>query len=378
MRMHKRLEQALLKHTEQNRRRVWTPSDTTASGVLNFTNNDYLGLANHPKICEAFKSACDQYGVGSKSAGTLGGYTAAHQALENALADFLSLPAVKLFSCGYMANLGVQSALFNQADTLFHDRDNHASLIDGARLSDAKLKRYPHQDSAQMDTWMHEQNNGLSAIVTDALFSMRGDFAPLSSLTQLAQQHDATLIIDDAHGLGCLGETGRGTLEALGVPLSTPQVLMGTFGKAFGTYGAFVAGDSIYIDAISQFARTQLFTTMLPPALAAATLGSLKLIQSEPERRSALQARITQWCKSIQAAGLNASTNPTPIQILTLKDEAAAIAAGHFLNTRGIQASVIRPPTVLADRCCLRFSLRADHAEAEIDTLIETLLELPK
>lgn len=371
--MRDRLRKALEKHTKQHRLRHWLPRPPGQPTGLDFSSNDYLGLANHPKLIEALQHGARNYGIGSTSAGTLGGYTDAHAQLEEGLKDWLKLPAVHLFSCGYMANLGVQTALLNRHDQVFQDRDNHASLLDGARLSNAQLKRYPHRDTDHLAGQLDAPCSGLKLIVSDALFSMRGDFAHIADLGALATQHAASLVLDDAHGLGCLGDDGRGSLAVHHLPLTIPDVLVGTFGKAFGSYGAFVAGDALYVESIAQFARTGLFTTMLPPALACANLASLHLIRNQPQRRAQLMTHIQTWRDGAQHIHLNVSTNTSPIQIVQLPNEQAALSAQATLKAQNILVSAIRPPTVSNERCCLRISLSAAHTTTQIERLLNAI-----
>ena len=276
--------------------------------VLNFCSNDYLGLANHPDVINAFKNAADKYGVGSGSAHLICGHSSAHHALEEELAVFTGRDRALLFSTGYMANMGAISALVGRGDTVFEDRLNHASLLDGGLLSGARFKRYAHADVDHLQNLLGNskaiknsidtphpnrlpKGEGISRslIVTDGVFSMDGDIAPLQALSVVAKQHDAWLMVDDAHGLGVLGENGGGILEQTGLKQDDVQVLVGTLGKAFGTFGAFVAGSEELIETLVQTARTYIYTTALPPAIAEATRSSLKIIQTESWRREKLR-----------------------------------------------------------------------------------------
>ncbi|MGR9087679.1 MAG: aminotransferase class I/II-fold pyridoxal phosphate-dependent enzyme, partial [Gammaproteobacteria bacterium] len=255
--------------------------------VLNFCSNDYLGLANHPDVVRAFKRGAERYGVGSGSAHLICGHSLAHHALEEELAEFTGRDRALLFSTGYMANMGTVSALVDRGDTVFEDRLNHASLLDGGLLSAAKFKRYRHADVAHLKGLM-TQASGKKLIVTDGVFSMDGDWAPLKELASLARQQNAGLMVDDAHGLGVLGNEGGGLLKQYQLDQNEVPILMGTLGKAIGTFGAFVAGSGELVETLIQKARPYIYTTALPPAIAEATRTSLKLARSECWRRDRL------------------------------------------------------------------------------------------
>ena len=275
--------------------------------VINFCSNDYLGLANHPDVIAAFKNAADKYGVGSGSAHLICGHSSAHHALEEELAAFTGRDRALLFSTGYMANMGAISALIGRGDWVLEDRLNHASLLDGGLLSGARFKRYAHADVEHLQKLLGNnianmnlidtphpdpltEGEGNALIVTDGVFSMDGDIAPLQKISDLAKQYGAWLLVDDAHGLGVLGDKGGGVLEQTGLGQDDVQVLVGTLGKAFGTFGAFVAGSEELIETLIQKARPYIYTTALPPAVAEATRTSLKIIQTESWRREKLIA----------------------------------------------------------------------------------------
>ncbi|HBS26646.1 MAG TPA: 8-amino-7-oxononanoate synthase, partial [Gammaproteobacteria bacterium] len=272
--------------------------------VISFCSNDYLGLANHPKVIKAFQQASNEFGVGAGAAHLINGHSRYHHQLEVALAAFVGTERALLFSTGYMANLGVVQALMKRGDRIFADRLNHASLIDGARLSDARLHRYPHQNIAGLEKLLKSKPADQRLIMTDGVFSMDGDIAQLSELMRLANTHDTWLLVDDAHGLGVLGANGRGSLEALDVPNQKNLILMGTLGKAFGVAGAFVAGSESLIETLIQTARTYIFTTAMPAATAAAAMTSLKIIQSEPQRRARLHDRVKYFKDHAAATGI--------------------------------------------------------------------------
>ena len=278
--------------------------------MLAFCSNDYLGLANHPEVVAALQAGATRYGAGSGSAHLVSGHSAAHQALEEELADFTGRERALLFSTGYMANLGVISALAGRGQVVFEDRRNHASLLDGALLSGARLRRYPHADATALmrivsppraapeasdptsSTGPARRSAQARLIVTDGVFSMDGDIAPLRDLAAAAKAAHALLMVDDAHGLGVMGEGGRGTLELTGLTQAQAPILVGTLGKAFGTFGAFVAGETALIETLIQRARSYIYTTALPPAVAEATRASLGLVRREPWRREQLRSLI--------------------------------------------------------------------------------------
>jgi 8-amino-7-oxononanoate synthase len=344
--------------------------------LLSFCSNDYLGLANHPRVIAAFKLAADRYGVGAGASHLVSGHSAAHHALEEELAALVGAPRALLFSTGYMANLGVVVALTERHDTIFEDRLNHASLIDAARLARARVKRYAHGDVAQLGRLLAE-TTGDKLIVTDAVFSMDGDIAPLREILQLAQDHDAWLLADDAHGLGVLGNDGRGSFAHLGLAVQPPAILMGTLGKAFGGFGAFVAADEVIIETLIQQARTYIYTTALPPAVAEAVRAALRVAQDEPWRCERLRVLIARFRRGAEQIGLALAASHTPIQPLILGESNAALAASQALRARGMLVPAIRPPTVPQGAARLRITLSAAHDETEVDRLLDGLAALP-
>ena len=340
--------------------------------LLSFCSNDYLGLANDARVLAAFKQGAERFGVGSGASHLVSGHGVAHHALEEELAAFVGTPRALLFSTGYMANLGVVSALLGRGDTAFEDKLNHASLIDAARLSGAAVKRYRHLDAARLKTLM-ETAQGEKLVLTDGVFSMDGDVAPLASLMELTRAHDARLLVDDAHGLGVLGEGGRGTFEHCGCQLEPAVILLGTLGKAFGTFGAFIAGDDDLIEFLIQSARSYVYTTALPPAVAEATRASLRIVQDEGWRRAALQERIAQFRRGAAQLGFKLLDSQTPIQPLILGDAGVAVQVSEALRRRGILVPAIRPPTVPAGGARLRISFCALHSVQHVERLLEAL-----
>ncbi len=341
--------------------------------LLSFCSNDYLGLANHPEVITAFKRGADRYGVGSGAAHLVNGHSAAHHALEEALADFTGRPRALLFSTGYMANLGVVSALASTGDAVFEDRLNHASLLDAALLSRARLARFAHGDASALQARMAESSARRKLVLTDGVFSMDGDMAPLPELVSVCREHDGWLMVDDAHGLGVLGREGRGTVDHFHLSNDEVPILMGTLGKGFGTFGAFVAGSENLIETLVQQARSYIYTTATPPAVAEATLASLKLVRSEEWRREHLRVLIQRFRTGAEQLGLALMASPTPIQPLLVGESSTAVAMSRALETRGILISAIRPPTVPEGSARLRITFSAQHTEQHVDRLLDTL-----
>jgi 8-amino-7-oxononanoate synthase len=340
--------------------------------VVNFCSNDYLGLANHPEVIAAFKRGVDQYGVGSGSAHLICGHSHAHHALEDELAAFTGRERALLFSTGYMANLGVISALVGRGDSVLEDRLNHASLLDGGLLSAARFQRYQHNQLDDLQVRL-AASKGKALIVSDGVFSMDGDLALLPDLANLAEQHGAGLLIDDAHGFGVLGANGGGVVEHFGLSQQQVPILMGTLGKAFGTFGAFIAGSDALIEYLIQKARTYVFTTAMPGAVAEATRVSLRLLQQEAWRRQHLQALISRFRAGAEQQGLQLMDSATAIQPIILGDSETALLASERLLAQGFWVSAIRPPTVPAGTARLRITFSSLHTEQQVDALLEAL-----
>jgi 8-amino-7-oxononanoate synthase len=344
--------------------------------LLSFCSNDYLGLANDARVIAALRSGAERYGAGSGASHLVTGHSLAHHALEEELAAFVGAERALLFSTGYMANLGVVSALLDRHGTVFEDKLNHASLIDAARLSGAQVQRYAHADLARLETLL-AVGEGEKLVLSDGVFSMDGDVAQVARLATLVQQHGAWLLVDDAHGVGVLGAHGRGTLEHFGLRPQAPLILLGTLGKAFGSFGAFIAGDEDLVEYLIQRARPYIYTTALPPAVAEATRASLRIVQEEGWRREVLNARIAQFRAGAAQLGLKLLDSPTPIQALILGEAQAAMAASDALRTRGILVAAIRPPTVPAGSARLRITFSAQHSAQQVERLLEALATLP-
>ncbi len=341
--------------------------------VLAFCSNDYLGLANDPRLAAALKEGADRFGVGSGAAHLITGHSTAHHQLEEALADFTGRPRALLFSTGYMANLGIMTALLGRHDATFEDRYNHASMLDAAQLCGAKLHRYPHLDTRTLADKLASVTKGERMVATDGVFSMDGDIAPLPTLAKLCAQHDSWLLVDDAHGLGVLGDNGRGSLSVAKLGIQDAPILMGTLGKAFGTAGAFVAGSEDLVETLIQEARTYVYTTATPPAVAWATLTALRLVQEEEWRREKLQQLITRFRTGAIQLGLPLMESHTPIQPVLAGESAAASAMSAALLEQGILVTAIRPPTVPMGTARLRITFSAQHEEAHVDRLLSAL-----
>lgn len=341
---------------------------------LSFCSNDYLGLASHPQVTAALKEGADRFGVGSGAAHLISGHSYAHEALEEELAAFTGRPRALLFSTGYMANLGVVAALTGRGDTVVEDRLNHASLLDAARLSGAKLLRYAHND---MQSLAHRLADGAGQrlVACDAVFSMDGDCAPLPVIQQLAVRHDAWVLVDDAHGFGVLGEQGRGwCVDQLGAGADN-LVLMATLGKALGTFGAFVAGSEALVETLIQQARTFIYTTAAPPALAWATRTALALVRQDDGLRERLFANIAYFRERASGLDLPLMDSHTAIQPLMVGDAGVALALSAALRRRGVLVTAIRPPTVPQGAARLRITFSARHTAAQIDRLLAALTE---
>jgi 8-amino-7-oxononanoate synthase len=345
--------------------------------LADFSSNDYLGLAQHPALATAMSACAARSGAGSGASHLITGHGREHEQLEEELAAFTRRERALLFSTGYMANLAVLTTLAARDERLLLDRLCHASLIDGARLSGAQLARYPHLDAQAAARLAEDGEERTTVIATDGVFSMDGDIAPLAELARLARAHEAWLVVDDAHGIGVVGESGGGALELTGLSPQDAPVLMGTLGKAFGSFGAFVAGSADLIELLIQKARTYIYTTALPEPVAAATRAALAVAASESWRRERLQALIARFRRQALAAGVplaNVHSSPgIPIQPVLLGSAAAALAAQRELEAAGFLVVAIRPPTVPQGSARLRVSLSAAHTEAEVDALASAL-----
>ena len=340
--------------------------------LLAFCSNDYLGLAADPRLVEAAQRGLGRFGVGSGAAHLVSGHTAAHHALEEELADFTGRERALLFSTGYMANLGVIGALLGRGDRVFEDRLNHASLIDGGLLSRARFARYAHADVEALASCLPE-GDGRKLVVTDGVFSMDGDVAPLAQLASVCNDHEAWLMVDDAHGVGVLGPGGGGSVAEAGLTQGQVPVLMGTLGKALGGAGAFVAGPEPLIETLIQYARPYIYTTAMPAAIAEATRASLRICRDEEWRRERRSGLVERFRHGAARIGLRLCDSRTPIQPVLLGDSHRALAWSAELRRQGILVTAIRPPTVPDNAARLRVTLSAAHTAAHVDTLLDVL-----
>ena len=343
--------------------------------LLNLCSNDYLGLANDERVRQAFISGVNTWGAGSGASHLVCGHTRAHHYLEEQLAEFTARPRALMFSSGYAANLGAINALVSAGDAVFEDKLNHASLLDGGLLSRAKFKRFRHKDCNHLNDQLAQMSasDGRKLIVSDGVFSMDGDLCDIDALCQIGADHKAWLMVDDAHGFGVLGDEGRGVVNPTIHSSDDVQVLVGTLGKAFGTQGAFVAGSEELIETLIQNARTFIYTTALPAAVAVATTESLKIVRTEHWRREKLQTLIAQFQEGALALGLDLLPSTTPIQPVLMRSEADALQIAQQLEGQGILVTAIRPPTVPAGTSRLRITLTANHTEADVSQLLHAL-----
>jgi len=346
----------------------------TADGreYLAFCSNDYLGLARHPALIEAAREGAARHGVGAGASHLILGHSAAHHALEEALAAFVGMPRALLFSAGYLANIGAVAALVGREDAVFADRLNHASLNDAALVSRAQFRRYPHLDLAALERALAASRARRKLVVTDAVFSMDGDIAPVPELIALAERHDAWLLLDDAHGFGVLGREGRGVLAHFDA--RSPRVIyMATLGKAAGVFGAFVAGGAELVETLVQRARSYIYTTAAPPLLSVALMKSLDLIRNEEWRRHRLQELAALLRERLKPTRWQLMPSRTPIQPLVIGANDEAVAVSENLARDGLLVSAIRPPTVPPGTARLRISLSAAHSAEDVERLAAAL-----
>ena len=375
------LEEIERRHLRRRRATVDTcPEPGNRTGVIvdghrvvDFSSNDYLGLAAHPALATAMAQCARRCGAGSGASHLISGHGREHAALEEELAAFTGRNRALLFSTGYMANLGVVTALASRGESVLLDRLSHASLIDAGLLSGARFRRYPHCDTAVARRLLAEGTPQTTVLATDGVFSMDGDIAPLEALAEAARAHGAWLAVDDAHGIGVLGANGRGAVELAGLGTEEVPVLIGTLGKAFGSFGAFVAGSAPLIEFLIQRARSYIYTTALPQPVAAATRAALRIAQSEPWRRERALALTARFRAAARQAGIPLSESATPIQPVPLGSARAALAAQQALLQAGFWVVAIRSPTVRAGEERLRITLTAGHEEHQVDALVERL-----
>jgi 8-amino-7-oxononanoate synthase len=358
----------------QGRQSAWV--EMAGKRVLLLCSNNYLGLADHPVLIEAAVNAATQFGVSSGASRLVSGTMELHERLETALARFKQTSAAIVFNSGYAANTGIIPALAGRGDVIFSDRLNHASIIDGALLSGARLVRYPHNDPTALARLLEKhRGTGRALIVTDGLFSMDGDIAPLKEIVRLKTDHKALLMVDDAHGSGVLGEQGRGVAEMLGVADGV-DIQMGTFGKAFGSYGAYAAVSRELRELLLNRARSFIFSTSLPPAVLAASLAAIELVRSAEgaSLRNQLRHNSDQFRKSMRSAGFTLSDGDTQIVPLMTREADTTMRFSELLLDEGLYVQGIRPPTVPAGSCRLRFTLMATHGHDDLAWAAERIV----
>ncbi len=348
---------------------------TVSSGrrLVDFSSNDYLALSRHPALIAAMSDSARRAGAGSGASHLVTGHGIEHARLEEELAAFTGRERALLFSTGYMANLAAVTSLAGRGEVVVLDRLSHASLIDATLLSAARFKRYTHADPAAADRALAASSAEAAVVATDGVFSMDGDVAPLRDLARVSRAHRAWLLVDDAHGLGVMGETGRGSLEHFGLDDDDVPVLMGTLGKAFGSFGAFVAGSAELIEFLIQKARPYIYTTALPQPVAAATRAALRIVERESWRRERLLSLTERFRRAAAEEALPLIRSSTPIQPVLLGSTSAALTAQHLLAEAGFWVVAIRPPTVPRDTARLRITLSAAHTEPQVDALVEAL-----
>jgi len=339
---------------------------------LNFCSNNYLGLANHPKVIEAAQAACKEFGAGSGASRLISGNLVLHEELESKIARFKGRESAIVFPTGYMANLGVITSLVDEKDTIIIDRLNHASIIDACRLSKAKLQVYPHKDTQALEKALQKSEKYQHRlIVTDSIFSMDGDIAPLAEIVRLARKYEAITMIDEAHATGVLGKTGRGIEEYFGVE-GEVDIVMGTLSKALGSLGGFVAGSTELIDYLINKARSFIYTTALPPSACAATIAALEIIEAQPELVDKLRIN----SRLLKGKLAISSSDDTPILPIIIGDPKKTMKISHLLFEKGYFISGIRPPTVPENESRLRITVSTTHSKEDLDCLASSLQEL--
>ncbi|MBK6658555.1 MAG: 8-amino-7-oxononanoate synthase [Proteobacteria bacterium] len=340
--------------------------------LVNFTSNDYLGLAAHPRVVGRVQEELRQHGFGSGSAALLSGRSSLHAELERELARYTGMQSALLFSSGYLANLGALTALTSSSDLIVHDRLNHASLIDGVLASGAQHRRYAHLDAERADTLLQASAHTMKWLVSESVFSMDGDVASIESLDALCHGHGATLYVDDAHGFGVLND-GRGAASALPPPRRDALVTMFTLGKSLGSVGGVVLANASVCEYLVQRARTYIYDTALPPVCAAAALEALAILRESPARPRTLAARVASFRQRATASGIALTASTTPIQPIMIGDDARAVAVAQRLLADGLYVRAIRPPTVPAGTARLRITLTHDHSDEHIERLVTAL-----
>lgn len=377
-------EQLIQQHHNRVTAKIWRERQTVQNAAgrelkingktyLNFCSNDYLGLANHPALSTAAITTTQKRGTGAAASHLICGHQDIHHELENELATFVGAEKAISFSTGYMANLAVPQTFLERGDLVLQDRLNHASLLDAGRFCEANLKRYRHLDFGHAKAILLKSNANKKLLTTDGVFSMDGDQAPLNDLTQICRQTETLLLVDDAHGFGVLGKTGAGSLEQHEIGVGNGVLMLGTLGKAAGSFGAFIAGDAVYIDSLLQQARSYIYTTALPPSIAAATRAAIQIFQTEPERREKLNSNINYFRQATESLHLQTLNSKTAIQPILFGDSETALQATKLLQKQGLWITAIRPPTVPAGTARIRITLSCEHRQSDLDQLINAL-----
>jgi 8-amino-7-oxononanoate synthase len=343
--------------------------------LLNLSSNDYLGLSQDPRLIDAAQKAAARWGVGAGASRLVAGHLALHREVEAKLAAFKGTEAAVIFSTGYMANLGTISALAGQGDTVFCDKLNHASIYDGIKLSGATLARFPHRDMNRLESLLQKVDSGRKLIVTDSVFSVDGDLAPLKDLAELKDRYGAVLMVDEAHATGVLGPKGAGLADALGLT-SRVEVHMGTFSKALGSLGGYVAGDQRLIDYLHNRARSFIYSTAIPPQILGAIGAALDVVTQEPERRRCLLAEAKTFRDTLTQAGFDLLGSETQIVPVLVGENARTLEFAGRLRERGLLAVAFRPPTVTPGRARVRFSLSAAHAREDLAAARQAITEV--
>jgi 8-amino-7-oxononanoate synthase len=378
------LSAALQQRREQNLFRQRRTLQPLAEGrcvfegrtLINFSSNDYLGLTFHPAMIDTAKDVASSHGVGSGASHLVSGHSSWHHQLEVNAAKLLGRDRALLFSTGYMANLGVISALIGRSDVVIEDKLNHASLLDAAVLARAKLDRFVHNDIADLRRCLEKSTQAKQLVAVDGVFSMDGDIAPLKDMAALVNQYDAALMVDDAHGFGVLGNHGAGSLNEFGLDQQQVPILMSTLGKAIGSYGAIVSGSEALIESLIQFARPYIYTTALPPAVAAVSCTALEILSKEPERRQHLHSLIAHFKAGAQHRNIQLMASDTAIQPILVGDSGRCLKLSQRLLEAGFYVGAIRPPTVPVNTARLRVTLSAAHSIADVDSLLDRLAEV--
>ena len=372
-----RAAQRQSQHLERHRRVLQGkhPVDiqVDAKPLLNFSSNDYLGLASHPDLVAALSNSANTHGVGSGASALVTGYRAEHKLLEQELAAFLQREKVLLCSSGYLANLAVATSLAGRGDAIIQDKLCHASLIDAARLSGARFSRYAHIDMAALQRRLTVENDGNTLVVSDGIFSMDGDSAPVEQMASLCREYAAWLAIDDAHGIGVCGPGGRGIVSAAGLTDLDVPILTGTLGKAFGCFGAFIAGSGKLIDHLVNEARSYIYTTAMPPAMAATARAALHRVIEDEWRREHLQLLIKHFRSGAKRRGLVLMDSDSPIQPMIIGESQAALDLAARLQEKGFLVVAMRPPTVREGTSRLRITLTAAHEVSQLDALLDAI-----